>query len=197
MSPIRIMVDLETMGTSPDSAITAIGAVVFDESGVHKTFYRSVSLPSSVAAGMVMYPDTVMWWMRQSEAARQAMLDSPVSLPDALRDFSDWIRAHQLFNDELGSDAVEVWGNGAAFDNVILANAYRLCGIPVPWSFWNDRCYRTLRGLFPDLATPMNEGVGHNALHDAVHQAMCASRMLTELEAMRDAYRAVQQETTP
>ena len=45
--------DLETMGTKPDAAITAIGAVAFDlkSKTLGKEFYVVVDLASSMAAG--------------------------------------------------------------------------------------------------------------------------------------------------
>jgi len=39
-----------------------------------------------------------------------------------------------------------------------------------PWYFWNDRCYRTMKSLYPQI--PMErDGVHHNALDDAISQA--------------------------
>jgi hypothetical protein len=73
-----LMLDLETMGTSPNAAIVAIGAVKFDPGTgeLGGRFYQVVDLASSVAAGCVIDPDTVLWWMRQSPEAR-AMFDAP------------------------------------------------------------------------------------------------------------------------
>jgi len=65
---------------------------------------------------------------------------------------------------------VRVWGNGAAFDNVILASAYRQANITQPWLFWNDRCYRTVKALSPAVTMQRN-GTHHNALDDAESQA--------------------------
>ena len=63
-----------------------------------------------------------------------------------------------------------MWGNGATFDNVILANAYRGAGLPVPWKFWNDKCYRTIKGFFPQIKL-QRIGTHHNAQDDAESQA--------------------------
>jgi exodeoxyribonuclease VIII len=64
-----------------------------------------------------------------------------------------------------------VWGNGADFDNVILGNAYLAVNKPRPWSFWNNRCYRTVRAMAPniDYVRPV---IAHHALHDARAQAL-------------------------
>jgi hypothetical protein len=64
---------------------------------------------------------------------------------------------------------MRLWGNGASFDNAILAHAYARCGATPPWKFWNDRCYRTVAAL---TATPRQQGgTHHNALDDARSQA--------------------------
>lgn len=161
----HIMLDLETMGTGNSAAIIAIGAVAFDKDGVGNGFYSQVSLKSSVAAGMEIDADTVLWWLQQSDAARSAFTDNAnaTSLAQSLMDFSEfYTRSCGL--------GLGVWGNGATFDNIAIGNAYRLTGIKRPWSFRQDRCYRTVRDLYPKLDLPMG-GTAHNALDDARYQA--------------------------
>jgi exodeoxyribonuclease VIII len=153
------MLDLETMGTGANAPIIAIGAVKFDHRGIIEPFYYShTSLQSCVDLGMTMDPGTVMWWMKQNDEARAAITkDNPTHIVAALQSFAEWC----------GRPA-GVWGNGASFDNVLLANAFKLAGIRQPWSYKADRCYRTVRALFPDINPPRNERlVLHNALDDA------------------------------
>lgn len=177
MNELHIMVDLETMGNRPTSAIVAIGAAHFDEEGVGETFYQTVDLESSMEAGLTVDAGTIMWWMKQSRAARRALAENNETLHTALIRFSCWLDTLHVGYDS-GPESVVIWGNGAAFDNVILANAYHAAKLPLPWRFWNDQCYRTLRRQFPHLHTSATGGVAHKAIDDAVHQAMCASQML-------------------
>lgn len=170
-----VMLDLETMGLTPDAAIVAIGAVEFDitTKSLGRKFYAAVDLESSVTNGGVMDPSTVMWWVQQGVAARAALSMDTVPLPVALGYFSKWIREGE------GEEPyqVKVWGNGAAFDNVVLASAYRNTGLRQPQKFWNDRCYRTVKAQYPDV--PMvRDGTHHNALDDAVSQAKHMIQML-------------------
>jgi exodeoxyribonuclease VIII len=168
-----VMLDLETMGTSNDAAIVAIGAVEFDVVGgtVGEVFYYPIDLGSSVAEGGVIDAATVMWWLRQSDAARKALYDRfTMPIRQGLDEFAAWMSAR-------GKD-VKVWGNGAAFDNVILAQAYRRMGLPVPWRHWNDRCYRTVKALYPDIQM-QRTGVHHNAGDDAVSQAQHLLQILS------------------
>ncbi len=63
-----------------------------------------------------------------------------------------------------------MWGNGSDFDNTLLEEAYRATGIKPPWRFTGNRCYRTVKNLFPDVwVDPV--GTAHNALDDATYQA--------------------------
>jgi hypothetical protein len=165
-----IMVDIETMSTQNNAAVLSIGAVAFSKEGVsEERFYTKVSLKSCEDYGLHIGADTVMWWLGQSREAQQALLGYAPSLPDALLEFSQWLG-------RFGKP--KLWGNGATFDNVILRNAYAVAGMKAPWDFWNDRCFRTLKGLSPSVVLPDRGGVHHNALDDAVYQAECAVVLL-------------------
>lgn len=180
-----VMLDLETMGNTSGAAIVAIGAVRFDRraGAMGESFYRSVDLESSVAGGGVIDPSTVLWWLKQSDPARAEITSSstiPMTL--ALDAFAQWLEA--------GDNVDEVWGNGADFDNVILTSAYLKHGKVVPWSFWENRCYRTLKNMRPDVKAPKREGVHHNALDDARYQAAHLLKILERLDSHNIARRA-------
>ena len=164
MRRTHIMVDLETADTKPTAAIFSIGAVAFTAAGVTQKFHAVVDLQSCVDAGLTINGDTLYWWLQQSDQARRGITGGPHDcLSAALRDFGDFVRVQ--------GDDVCVWGNGAAFDNAILQNAYAACALPLPWKFWNDRCYRTAKVLAPHIAS-RRVGTHHNALDDAETQAL-------------------------
>jgi exodeoxyribonuclease VIII len=166
------MLDLETMGTVAGSPIIAIGAVMFGKEGLGEEFYTQVSLESCAAYGMRPSGSTVIWWMKQSDEARAAFKnnDSAPTLPEALVAFKKWL-----------PDDSKVWGNGADFDNVLLAAAYSACGILLPWKYYNNRCYRTMRELFKNVPVE-RVGVHHNAVDDAKTQAM---HLMAGMRALR------------
>jgi len=176
------MLDLETLDSTPSSAVIAIGAVIFDPadaSGYKEIdrYYTVVDPRSCVSAGLTIGTDTVMWWMEQSEQARsQFFKDRPKSkLVDALDGFAAFLAKH---TDTRGN--IRVWGNGASFDNVILGNAYRALGKPQPWKFWNDMCYRTLKNLMPSVELRRG-GTYHRADDDAATQAEHLYRIWQQL----------------
>jgi DNA polymerase III epsilon subunit-like protein len=164
--PIHMMIDLETMGTGSDAAILSLGAVKFDPMAapgtVEDCFHVGISLESCVAVGLKIDPSTIVWWMHKDrDAARTALNDlQQIDLWEALDGFSAWF----------GPSSMPVWGNGATFDNVILRSAFAHTRQECPWKFWDDKCYRTLKGLAPGL-TIERTGTHHSALDDALSQA--------------------------
>lgn len=154
------MVDLETMGNKPDAPITSIGVVEFDLSGTKRGFYERVDLSSSVHSGGVIDPETVKWWLQQSSDAQLEMTKGR-HIVSVLQELSSFLTGEVI-----------IWGNGAAFDNVILAAHYDRLNIQRPWKFWNDRCFRTIRAMNEDVQAPERTGTHHNALDDAKTQAM-------------------------
>ena len=162
---MEVMLDIETMGNGSNSPIVAIGAVKFDDNGIHDRFYEVITLEDAVASGGEIDPSTVLWWLKQSKDAINSTFfpdKEPITTKQAL----DKLR---LFIGD-GQDVTGVWGNGVAFDNVIISNAARRLGVDPIWPFWLDRCYRTVKGMNTDI--PVKEhGVAHNALDDAIKQA--------------------------
>lgn len=158
------MLDLETLSTANNAAIVAIGGVRFNPSegtlDKENAFYCTVNSKSAQQAGGVIDAETVMWWMQQSDEARQAISgDDNIRIEVALKSFSEWVREKPLEG---------LWGNGANFDNVILESAYHRSGWTPPWSYKQNRCYRTLAALFPEIERAKNS---HHALQDAKNQA--------------------------
>ncbi|CAD5356974.1 exonuclease [Citrobacter freundii] len=183
----HLMVDMETMGNSPDAPIVSIGAVFFDPStgNTGAEFYQVVSLESSMSFGMKPDASTIQWWLKQSSEARSAILvDEAMGLLETLELLADFI-AENAAN---GSHTVQLWGNGCSFDNVILRRAYALTDTPFAVPFWNDRDVRTMVelgksvGINPRYDIPF-EGDMHNALSDARHQVKYVSAIWQRLTA--------------
>ncbi|HGK7507008.1 TPA: exonuclease [Kluyvera cryocrescens] len=180
----HLMVDLETMGNKSNAPIVSIGAVFFNPNtgNTGAEFYTAVSLESSMLLGGVPDAGTIIWWLKQSPEARSAIaIADTITLIDALELFSDFISE----NSDAGSD-VQVWGNGASFDNVILRSSYDRADIECPWKFWNDRDVRTMTelgkaiGINPRYDIPF-DGDMHNALSDARHQVKYVSAIWQKL----------------
>lgn len=163
----HIMVDLEAMDTAHTAAILSIGAckVDLDTGEISDKFYRVVNYDSSSALGLTTSSATKSWWDKQSPEARKVFTDPNIPVIQALGEFATYLRI-------FGVNSVKLWGNGSDFDNTILTTAYNLAGSPIPWRFYNNRCFRTIRkSLGHMVAEPAREGTYHNALDDAIYQA--------------------------
>ena len=165
----HIMLDIETMGQSTGAAIMSIGACYFDPATgeIGETFHKEISISSNGKIDA----STVIWWMKQDDAARSKFYNNDRSPP---------INVVLVEFDRFVKHDAQIWGNGIAFDNVIIGNAYDTLGLKRPWKYWNDRDVRTMVelgkaiGIDPKRDFPF-EGVKHDALADAIHQAKYVS----------------------
>ncbi|EHK7517863.1 3'-5' exoribonuclease [Escherichia coli] len=175
----HLSVDLETMGTNPDAPINSIGCKFFDPATgeMGPEFSKAIDLETS---GGIIDRKTIKWWAKRSREAQSAIFTDEIPLDDAL------LQLREFINENSGESFVQIWGNGANFDNVILRRSYERQGIPCPWRYYNDRDVRTIVelgnsiGFDVRMAIPF-EGVPHNALDDARHQAKQVSAIWQKL----------------
>ncbi|HFP5009649.1 TPA: 3'-5' exoribonuclease [Escherichia coli] len=175
----HLMIDLETMGKNPDAPINALAGKFFDPATgeMGPEFSKTIVLET---AGGVIDRDTIKWWLKQSREAQSAILTDEIPLDDAL------LQLREFIDENSGEFFVQVWGNGANFDNVILRRSYERQEIPCPWRYTNDRDVRTIVALglvmdFDARSVITFEGERHNALHDARYQAKYVSAIWQKL----------------
>ncbi|EIH2142734.1 3'-5' exoribonuclease, partial [Escherichia coli] len=175
----HLMIDLETMGKNPDAPIISIDAIFFDpQTGdMGPEFSKTIDLET---AGGVIDRDVIKRWLKQSREAQSAIMTDEIPLDDAL------LQLREFIDENSGEFFVQVWGNGANFENTILRRSYERQGIPCPWRYYNDRDVRTIVELGKAIdfdartATPF-EGERHNALDDARYQAKYVSAIWQKL----------------
>jgi DNA polymerase III epsilon subunit-like protein len=176
MAKTDIMIDLETLATSPDAAILTIGAVKFDPFGDDinepncDKFYVRVDLDSCDRIGLVTNDDTINWWAQQSKEAQEEAFspDNRIDIVDAM---------NQLYKFCWG--AKRVWSHGASFDVVICEHIFGKIQKAVPWKFWEVRCTRTLFDIGIDPERP--PVLKHHALEDAWNQAVGVQHVFQKL----------------
>lgn len=168
-----LMIDLETLATSPDAAILTVGAVKFDPFGgsITETFYAKIDLDSCHEINLTVSDATIEWWSQQSEEAKNEAfnLDNRIPIDDAFVD---------LYKFAWGCE--RVWSNGAAFDVVICETVFNRIHKAIPWKFWQVRDVRTMFDLGIDPLRP--PVTAHNALEDARNQAICIQNVCTTLQ---------------
>ena len=170
----NIMLDLETLDTTPTAVVVSIGAVAFNPRSkeLGSTLYVEMTndLNAQQKRGCTLSADTVVWWMRQGAQARILFAEgdpatsNKVSTLEALELFSKFVTDN-------GGNKAKIWGNGADFDNIILGNLYKAFDMPLPWSYSRNRCFRTVKNIGVGPHKFVRHGVHHNALDDAITQA--------------------------
>ena len=165
----NIMIDIETLGTGPNSIIATIGAMKFDRTRSLKpleemtSFYYRIDFESCNSLGMVSEEETVKWWDNQDEKSREEIYgeENRVPIKQALQELSEFIGNNPY---------TTVWAQGPHFDCTILENAYKKCNLRVPWAFWNVRDCRTLFDI-ANLRLKNNPGdYPHHSLYDCYKQ---------------------------
>lgn len=168
------MIDIETLGTNPNSCILTIGAIKFNRNkdiGDLKDcerFYIRIDQKSCENLGMEVNNDTLEWWKNQNPQSRYEALDNMknrIDIKDGLLELKKFIK-----------DSKYIWANSPNFDCVILENAYKKCNLEVPWKFWNLRDCRTVYDIGnTNLKSFVKETI-HHSLIDCYNQILCLQK---------------------
>ena len=162
-----VMIDLETLDTSPGAVVLTVGAVKFDvnKNNIFDELYIRLDVDEQINRNRTVDDGTVKWWSQQPEAIQAEAMGEHDRMPiaDAIQTINKFL---------VGADCV--WGQGYGFDMTILENLYQQYGHNKPWNFWNLRDSRTVFKMMPrDPVTIIPKVAAHNALADAHHQALC------------------------
>ena len=159
-----IMLDIETLATSPDAVVLTFGAIKFDPFNpsiqMSDGIYFRINVDEQIDLGRRVDEGTVAWWGTQSAEVREEALGETdrVSLEDFTKALNKFVVG-----------ATRIWAQGPVFDIVILENLYRQIGKPAPWQYYAIRDSRTLLKALGD--DRKGGALLHNALADAVSQA--------------------------
>jgi len=174
------MIDLETLDTKPSCVVLSLGAIKFnplDASEPHSELYFKICVDDQDRLGRTVSDDTIEWWAKQDEKARNEAFDQTgsIGVEDALKQLSKWV---------VGVDTI--WGQGYGFDITILEDMYRNIEKPIPWQFWQVKDSRTLFGCCKqDPRKVLGQNDLHNALADAYFQARGVQLAYKELGITR------------
>jgi len=170
-----VMIDMETLGTDPDSVILTIGAVRFDPKGdgvVERLELRPTIEDQTEQHNRTINPDTLRWWGEQSEEAiDEAMGDRDrISFKDTMDKLYKFCWNRRA-----------VWSNGAGFDIVVAENAFRQLDMRIPWPFYTIRDTRTIYDMCNVSLKDGAHRTSHKAVEDAEHQAIVVQRAYKKL----------------
>lgn len=133
-----IMVDLETLDTSPNCVILTIGAVRFDPKGagvVEKLELRPTMEEQTEKYNRVISEDTLRWWGEQSQDAQNEAFGD-----HGRQSFDECMEALYKFC----WNRRAVWSHGAGFDVVAIESGFRQTNKRIPWPYHSVRDTRTL-----------------------------------------------------
>jgi len=160
-----IMIDIESLDTSPYCVILTIGVVRFDPRGdgiVEKLELRPTLEDQTEIYNRIINDDTIRWWSEQSPAALEEAMsdDNRMSLKDCMEVLYKFCWNRRA-----------IWSHGAPFDVVAMETAMRQTLTdkpnPIPWPFYTVRDTRT---LFEIAGVKLKDG-GHKTSHKAVEDA--------------------------
>lgn len=179
---VHLMPDLETLGTSPQSPIIAIGCTAGHEL---PEIYVKIAITETVGE---IDKSTMLWWLDQSKQAQDETFKNNLSgftLRGMLMHFTDYF----LEVTNQGTLPYTIYGNAASFDLVLLRESYKAVGLHAPWNFRNEGCYRTLKNQFPEIVfAPEAGSTAHCALDDAKNQHEHLMRILAHIEGLKQYY---------
>ena len=154
-----LMIDIEGLGTGPDTTILTIAAQSFDPLGTgyhERHYYARISLESQ--ENRSIQQDTIDWWATQpAEAREEAFAETDrIPLDQALDELAKFIWQSKL-----------IWANGPTYDMNIIEHAYKSYNKPLPWKYYQVRDSRTVFSLWPEQPIPPTS---HHALEDCRRQ---------------------------
>lgn len=207
------MIDLETLATDTNAVVTEVSIVGFEiDSGKivsEKTWKLSVD--EQIAAGRSISSGTLAFWLKQSQDARDHLLESMdehcnencTKLPISIHAFLEEFRAHILINtrqweyETFGRDEApespepRAYGNGPTFDLGKIASLYAQFGDgpatknPIP--FYGEVCVRTLVSFCKEAkSSEVFEGIPHYGLDDCKHQIKYVTKIYNAIQALAE-----------
>jgi hypothetical protein len=167
-----LMLDNETLGLQPTTCAHQIGFCAADlftgEYLIPPTNLYVTPLPEQKVDF-----ETVVWWMRQSDAARASVFPNGAPRIAAAAAFAILQSAYnRLGGEEAGAT---VWASPAMFDLPILTHAFGLARPDLkeakPWPYYMERDLMTLyKMLDPEKKLKPTNPVEHDAASDAKAQ---------------------------
>jgi hypothetical protein len=170
-----IMIDIESLDTSPYCVILTIGAVRFDPKGtgvVERLELRPTIEDQTEVYNRVINDDTIRWWSTQNPAA----LDEAMG-EQGRESFKECMEKLYKFC----WNRRAVWSNGASFDCVVMETAWQQLDMRIPWPFYTVRDTRT---LYEVAGVKLKDGghvTSHKAVEDAERQAVVVQKAYKKL----------------
>lgn len=174
-----VMLDLETVGIVPGSALIQIAAVPFNiNTGKISTnvFNMSINLQKQLDEGFTYNQSTLDWWEKENLNLFKELSNSKNFYVNVGIEFQKW------YNNLENKNELRLWGNSNRFDIGILHGWYiKSIGDKFNpfWNTWNERDVRTIASIDPVIKNTFKFiGIRHNAIDDCKHQIRYMRKIL-------------------
>ena len=162
---MHVMIDIETLATTPDAVVMSVGAVKFDPhtgTPYNKTLWRP-DIDEQTERDRHVSESTLEWWAKLPQHIQDDAFseDSRIPVTEFMKELNRYC---------VGAD--KIWCQGPQFDMLILENLYIQWGHHFGWQFWQVMDCRTLFQLMPvDPRKAIQQDL-HSADADAYYQAI-------------------------
>ena len=172
MKDASLFIDLETLGTTPASVITEIGAVAFHRGDFSTldTFESHLDIPSQIVAGRTLSAATIDFHRKHGSLPVEWAGSNREAPQDALDRFRIFVR---------NVKPRRVWIWGADFDRPAIEDVLSSINRGLPWHFGITRDARTVWDMaFPDVR---HDPRPHRAFEDCMASIRDLRNALAEL----------------
>ena len=162
---MHVMLDIETLATTPDAVVMSVGVVKFDPhtgTPYNKTLWRP-DIDEQTERDRHVSESTLEWWAKQPDHIQEDAFSDEGRIPvvDFMKELNRYCVGMQ-----------KIWCQGPQFDMLILENLYIQWGHHFGWQFWQVMDCRTLFQLMPvDPRKAIQQDL-HSADADAYYQAI-------------------------
>ena len=178
-STVALMIDVETLATTPDAHVVQVGWCVGDWNTGEILVQPQTRWMNDEPRGR-FDPETARWWLTQDSAVIRR-----VFLTDDGKRTTTHVLRHELA-EIVKEHGCDVWGSPAMFDLPILNSLFLRAGLPRAWKYNAERDMMTLYKLVdPEgkLKPPKNE-MAHDAGFDALWQMQYLFALMGRLQGV-------------
>ena len=185
----ELMIDIETSGNSVGCKVLSLGAYGFNRLGNPVEFYVRFDAAKMDVDGLTDDQETIDFWSRQGREAFEEAFSGKTDPATGIGEFKHWFIKN--FSTDY-KDSFRVWACGLDFDFPILKHFFKNYGYALPWQFWTQYDYRTIKNIFARIKADECNVSKHTALEDAKAQMRGLQsfyeRLMNEKSVMLDVH---------
>jgi hypothetical protein len=170
--------------------VLSLGAYGFNRDGNAVEFYCKFDAGKQDADGLNDERATMEdFWAKQSREAFEEAFSGKTEPANGIGEFKHWFISN--FSTDY-KDSFRVWACGLDFDFPILKHFFKNYGYAMPWQFWTQYDYRTIKNIFARIKADEFNVAKHTALEDAKAQMRGLQsfyeRLMNEKSVMLDVH---------